>query len=50
MHRTGLRQRKTGGEAEPLRRRIDRDEQVEIAALAEDDKWRNDLRRLPLIK
>ena len=35
MHGAGLRQREAGGEAEPLRRGIDRDQKIEIAALAE---------------
>ena len=35
VHGAGLRQREAGGEPEPLRRGIDRDEQIEIAALAE---------------
>jgi len=47
MHGARLRQREAGGEAEPLRRRIDTDEQVEVAALAENNKWRSNLRRLP---
>jgi hypothetical protein len=38
MHGTRLRQRQTGVEAKPLRRRVDRRQQVEIAALAVDDK------------
>ncbi len=38
MHGARLRQREAGAQAEPLRRRVDRDQQVEVAALAVDDE------------
>ena len=40
MHGAGLRQRETCAQAEPFGRRVDREEEVEIAALAEDDERR----------
>jgi len=43
MHGAGLRQRQPCAQAAPLRRGVDRDEKVEIAALAEDDERRRSL-------
>ena len=45
MHGARLRQRQPGVEAEPLRRRVDRRQQIEIAALAVDDE-----RELPSLR
>src|SRR5262249_5438291 len=36
MHGAGLRQREAGVKSEPLRRGVDREEEIEVAALAED--------------
>ena len=47
IHGAGLRQRETGDDAAPLRRGIDRDQEVEVAALAEDGEGRSGLTRLP---
>jgi len=38
MHGARLRQREAGREAEPLRCGIDCEQEIEIAALAEDDE------------
>src|SRR5262249_56908581 len=38
MHGAGLSQREAGRESESLRRGVDRQQEIEVAALAEDDK------------
>jgi hypothetical protein len=43
MHGAGLRQRQACAQSEPLRRRVDPNQKVEIAALAEDDEGRRDI-------
>ena len=45
MHGARLRQRQAGAQAEPLRRRIDRDQHVGIAALADNDDGEGGARR-----
>ncbi len=47
MHGAGLRQRHAGDEAALLRGGIDRDQEVEVAALAEDSERRRSLTRSP---
>src|SRR5207253_6230131 len=47
MPGAGLCQRETGGESEPLRRDVDREQEIEVAALAEDDEWGRRLTPLP---
>src|SRR5262249_21758878 len=43
----GLRQREAGGESELLRRGVDRQQEIEVAALAEDDEGGRRLTPLP---
>src|SRR5262245_48544643 len=47
MHGAGLRQREAGRESEPLRRGVDREEEIEVGALAEADAGRRRLSPLP---
>ena len=47
MHGAGLRQREAGGKSEPRRRGVDCDEEVEVAAFAEDDEGKRRFTPLP---
>jgi hypothetical protein len=47
MHGAGLRQRQPCAQSEPLCRRVDPNQKVEIAAFAEDDEGRSDIIPLP---
>ena len=47
MHGANLRQRETGGKSEPLRCDVDREQEIEVAALAEDDEGGRRLTPLP---
>src|SRR5262249_58985011 len=47
MDGAGLRQREAGRESEPLRRGVDRQQEIEVAALAEDGEGRRRLTPLP---
>ena len=47
MHGAGLRQGETGGESEPLCRDVDREQEIEVAALADHDEGGRRLTPLP---
>jgi hypothetical protein len=47
MHGAGLREREAGGESESRRRGVDRDQEVEVAAFAEDDEGKGCFTPLP---
>src|SRR5207253_2125108 len=47
MHGARLRQREARRESEPLRRGVDREQEIEVAALAEDDEGRRCFTPLP---
>jgi hypothetical protein len=47
MHGAGLCQREAGGESEPCRRGVDRDQEVEVAAFAENDEGKGGFTPLP---
>src|SRR5262249_37013476 len=47
VHGGGLRRRGAGGGSELLRRGVDRQQEIEVAALAEDDEGRRRLTPLP---